>query len=187
MLATTLLCLIVGISDGDTLTARCGQPGAYEQVKIRLSAIDAPESKQPFGQRSKQNLSDLCFQVEAQITPRTTDRYGRTVADVSCRGLDAAQHQGPPAWPGTTSNTAAAMRASARSKQLRAIQNWACGVIPTQSRHGSGALHRGCSVKHACRRQFEQRLGIPESASQPPVNVLHLDRYHAALVLLICR
>lgn len=49
MLATALLCLVVGISDGDTLTARCGQPGAYEQVKIRLAGIDAPESKQPFG------------------------------------------------------------------------------------------------------------------------------------------
>lgn len=93
MLTTALLCLVVGISDGDTLTARCGKPGSYEQVKVRLSAIDAPEARQPFGQRSKQNLADLCFQVEATITPRTTDRYGRTVADVTCRGTDAAQHQ----------------------------------------------------------------------------------------------
>ncbi|WP_309279914.1 thermonuclease family protein [Comamonas sp.] len=52
-----------------------------------------PEAKQPYGQRSKQNLSDLCLRVEAQITPRTKDRYGRTVADVTCHGLDAAQHQ----------------------------------------------------------------------------------------------
>lgn len=93
MLSATLLCLVVGISDGDTLTARCGQPGAYEQMKVRISAIDAPEAKQPYGQRSKQNLSDLCLHVEAQITPRTKDRYGRTVADVRCHGLDAAQHQ----------------------------------------------------------------------------------------------
>ena len=33
MLAATLLCLVVGISDGDTLTARCGQSGQYEQAK----------------------------------------------------------------------------------------------------------------------------------------------------------
>lgn len=88
-----LLCLVVGISDGDTLTARCGEPGAYEQVKIRLGGIDAPESGQPFGQNSKRNLSDLCYQVEARITPRTTDRYKRTVADVECRGADAGQFQ----------------------------------------------------------------------------------------------
>lgn len=93
MLTALAICLIVGVSDGDTLTARCGQPGAYEQVKIRLGGIDAPESRQPFGQRSKQSLSDLCFQVQAEITPKSKDRYGRAIADVRCGGLDAAQHQ----------------------------------------------------------------------------------------------
>lgn len=42
--ATPRTCLVVGIADGDTLTARCGQPGAYEQVKVRLAEIDAPDS-----------------------------------------------------------------------------------------------------------------------------------------------
>lgn len=40
-------CLVVGISDGDTLTARCGRLGAYEEVKVRIAAIDAPERAQP--------------------------------------------------------------------------------------------------------------------------------------------
>jgi len=93
MLATTLLCLVVGISDGDTLTARCGLPGAYEQVKVRIHAIDAPERKQPFGNRSRESLSDLCFQQQARIQHQDTDRYGRTVASVECRGKDVAQHQ----------------------------------------------------------------------------------------------
>ncbi len=88
----SILCLVVGISDGDTLTARCPTDDTahpYEQVKIRLSAIDAPEKAQPFGQRSRQHLADMCFQVDAKITPKTKDRYGRTVADVECRGQDA--------------------------------------------------------------------------------------------------
>jgi endonuclease YncB( thermonuclease family) len=93
MLASSLLCLVVGISDGDTLTARCGQPGAYEQVKVRIHAIDAPERKQPFGNRSRESLSDLCFQQQARIQHQDTDRYGRTVASVECRGKDVAQHQ----------------------------------------------------------------------------------------------
>lgn len=93
MLATTLLCLVVGISDGDTLTARCGQPGAYEQVKVRIHTIDAPERKQPFGNRSRESLSELCFQQQARIQHLDTDRYGRTVASVECRGKDVAQHQ----------------------------------------------------------------------------------------------
>lgn len=93
MLTATLLCLVVGISDGDTLTARCGQPGAYEQIKVRLSAIDAPESKQPFGNRSRQHLAELCFQQQAKIKVVAIDRYKRNVADVECRGKDAGQEQ----------------------------------------------------------------------------------------------
>lgn len=86
---TAIFCLVVGISDGDTLTARCGEPGAYEQVKVRVAAIDAPEKAQPFGQRSRQNLAELCFQQQARITTKTKDRYGRSVADVECQGQDA--------------------------------------------------------------------------------------------------
>lgn len=88
-LTAVAICLVVGISDGDTLTARCGEPGQYQQVRVRLSAIDAPEAQQPFGQRSKQALSDMCYRVEATITPVTSDRYGRTVANVTCKGQDA--------------------------------------------------------------------------------------------------
>lgn len=29
-----LFCLVVAIFDGDTFTARCGEPEAYEQVKV---------------------------------------------------------------------------------------------------------------------------------------------------------
>lgn len=96
----TLLCLVVGISDGDTIKARCGEPGLYEQITIRLSAIDAPEKRQPFGEKSRQNLAQLCFQQQATITPRSKDRYGRTVADVECRGEDAgaAQVRAGMAW-----------------------------------------------------------------------------------------
>lgn len=103
MLSTALLCLVVAITDGDTLKARCptaDDAHPYEQVKVRLSAIDAPEKAQPFGRRSRQHLAELCFQVEAKITPKTKDRYGRTVADVECRGQDAgkAQVQAGMAW-----------------------------------------------------------------------------------------
>lgn len=88
-----LFCLVVVISDGDTLTARCGEPGGYEQIKVRIVAIDAPENKQAFGNKSKQHLSDLCFQKQATIVVHYDDRYKRKVADVKCDGKDVSSEQ----------------------------------------------------------------------------------------------
>ena len=89
----TLICLVVAISDGDTLTARCGTPGAYQQVKVRVAAIDAPESRQAFGQKSRQNLARLCFKQRAALQTVDEDSYGRTVANVRCGGTDVATAQ----------------------------------------------------------------------------------------------
>lgn len=102
--AAVLFCLVVAIADGDTLTARCGEPGAYEQVKVRIAGIDAPEKAQPFGQRSRQALADLCHRETATIRSTTKDRYGRTVADVQCQGQDVGRTQvaAGMAWPSTS-------------------------------------------------------------------------------------
>ena len=92
MLPALLVCLVVGISDGDTLTARCPTGDVahpHSQVKVRLAEIDAPESGQPYGRRSKEYLSSLCYEAEATIRQTATDRYGRKVARVECKGKDA--------------------------------------------------------------------------------------------------
>lgn len=75
-------CLVVGVSDGDTITARCGTAGEYEQIKVRFNGIDAPEKRQPFGQRAKEALSDLVYMKEAALDCPKTDRYGRSVCKV---------------------------------------------------------------------------------------------------------
>lgn len=89
--AVALVCLVVVIGDGDTLTARCGEPGSFELLKVRLSAVDAPEMNQPHGRLARQALATLCFRQQAVIKPQAVDRYGRTVADVACHGIDAGQ------------------------------------------------------------------------------------------------
>ena len=87
-----LLCAIVGITDGDTLTARCDA----QTIKVRLAEVDAPEHHQPFGTRSREHLSGLCFGKRAEVRPIAAggglDRYGRTVAHVTCDGTDADRH-----------------------------------------------------------------------------------------------
>lgn len=49
---------VVAIADGDTITVLDLN---NTQHRIRLQGVDAPESKQAFGARSKQSLSDLVF------------------------------------------------------------------------------------------------------------------------------
>ncbi len=81
--AESLECLTVGVTDGDTIKVRCGQPGSYEQVTVRFAAIDAPEQRQPFGQRAKQTLSDLIYMKPVQLDCYKTDRYQRKICNVS--------------------------------------------------------------------------------------------------------
>jgi endonuclease YncB( thermonuclease family) len=88
--AETFAGKVVGIVDGDTLTL---VTTSKQQYKIRLAEIDAPEKHQPFGTRSKQSLSDLCFGKQAEVTPRVIDRYKRTVAHIKCAGVDANTEQ----------------------------------------------------------------------------------------------
>ena len=76
-LATAIVCLVVGISYGDTLTERCPSGDSvhpYNQVKVRLAEIDAPESGQPYGRRAKEYLSTLCFEAQATIRQTASDR-----------------------------------------------------------------------------------------------------------------
>lgn len=84
-LAADLSGRVVAISDGDTLTLLTA---GREQVKVRLSDIDAPESGQPYGSRARQELSELAFGKEARVDGRVTDHYGRTVGRVFVEGLD---------------------------------------------------------------------------------------------------
>lgn len=65
-----LSCYVVGVSDGDTLS--CFDAENRKTEKIRLRGIDAPEARQPFSQRSKQNFSCL-----AQSQPATEKRSKR--------------------------------------------------------------------------------------------------------------
>jgi len=96
MIVETLLCLIVGVTDGDTVTARCGD----KTVKVRLAGIDAPEKSQPFGQASKQALARLVFGKELMAECGKTDRYGRSICKLVVAGTDAnlAQIRNGMAW-----------------------------------------------------------------------------------------
>lgn len=80
---------VVAIADGDTLTVLVDQ----RQVMVHLAEIDAPELKQPFGQRSRQSLVDLCLGKDAVVREAGPDRQGRTIGQVDCSGTHANAEQ----------------------------------------------------------------------------------------------
>jgi len=81
---------VVGIADGDTITVL---DDTRTQHKIRLAGIDAPEKKQPFGNRSKESLSDLVFSKTVTVDTDKRDKYGREVGKVLVDGIDANLEQ----------------------------------------------------------------------------------------------
>lgn len=89
-IAETIHGKVVGVSDGDTITVLDGD---YQQYKIRLAGIDAPEKSQAFGNRSKEHLSDLVFGKSVSVDWSKKDRYGRTIGKVLVSGTDANLQQ----------------------------------------------------------------------------------------------
>lgn len=76
---------VVKVSDGDTITVLDKD---NKQHKIRFQGIDAPESKQAFGQASKENLASMIFGKEVKVVGSKTDKYGRTVGKILLDGRD---------------------------------------------------------------------------------------------------
>lgn len=83
--AETISGRVVGISDGDTVTVL---DSANTQYKIRLSGIDAPEKKQPFGQVAKKTLSDLIYDKHVDVSYSKSDRYQRVLGKILLANQD---------------------------------------------------------------------------------------------------
>lgn len=80
LLSAEIKGLVVGVSDGDTITVLDDMDKG--RFRIRLYGIDAPEKKQDFGQKAKQYLSSRLFRKAVVIRYKEIDRYGRIVGKV---------------------------------------------------------------------------------------------------------
>lgn len=83
--ADTLAGRVVDVADGDTLTIR---DRGSNRHRVWLAGIDAPKSKQPFAQASKQHLSQLVADKEVSVEWQHRDRYGRIVGKVTLAAPD---------------------------------------------------------------------------------------------------
>jgi endonuclease YncB( thermonuclease family) len=85
---------VVGVTDGDTITVLVNK----ETSKVRLEGIDAPESGQSFGTKSKQALSEFVFGKVVTVRKTGTDRYGRTLGIVIVGDVDVNARMVKDGW-----------------------------------------------------------------------------------------
>ena len=83
--ADTVTGNIVRIIDGDTMVVLDSNKVQY---KIRLMGIDAPEKKQAYGKKSKENLSDLIAGKFVVVEYDKLDRYQRIIGKIQLSGED---------------------------------------------------------------------------------------------------
>lgn len=81
---------VVGVMDGDTISVVTLEK---KQVKVRLNQIDAPEKDQPWGQKSKQALSDTVFGKQVTVKEDGTDKYKRVLGTVMIGGTNVNKQQ----------------------------------------------------------------------------------------------
>lgn len=80
----------MSVADGDSITIL---DSSDMQHRIRLAGIDAPESHQAFGSKSKENLAAMIFGKEVTVVYYKTDQYGRLVGKVLLDGKDVNLEQ----------------------------------------------------------------------------------------------
>jgi endonuclease YncB( thermonuclease family) len=86
----TLLGKVIHVADGDTIIAL---DATHSQHKIRLAGIDAPESKQTFGNVSKRSLVEQVAGQAVAVEWSKTDKYQRKIGKVLLDGLDTNLEQ----------------------------------------------------------------------------------------------
>ena len=90
LISTNLLSLelkgkIIHISDGDTVHLLTDKK---EKIKIRLNDIDAPENKQAYGNKSKENLKNYIYQKNVVVEYKNKDKYKRVLGTIYYQNRD---------------------------------------------------------------------------------------------------
>jgi endonuclease YncB( thermonuclease family) len=78
-LAELLRGKVVKVADGDTVTVLRNDKA---QERVRLLGIDAPEKKQDFGQKAKEELTRRVAGKMVDVEYRKRDRYGRILGKI---------------------------------------------------------------------------------------------------------
>ena len=90
LVAETITGKVISVTDGDTIKILDEKNKVY---KIRLNDIDAPEKKQAFGNKSKENLSKYIAGQNVRVEYYKLDRYKRILGTVYFKDKDINKQQ----------------------------------------------------------------------------------------------
>jgi len=76
---------VVKVSDGDTFTVLTEKK---KQTRIRIYGIDAPETGQPYSEKSRLYLANMIAGRVVTIEVKSNDKYGRKVAKVKTETIN---------------------------------------------------------------------------------------------------
>ena len=166
---------VVRVADGDTITVL---DAANAQHKIRFNGIDAPESHQAFGQKSKQHLSDYVAGKNVTVTWKSKDKYGRILGTVwlGSTDINLQMLRDGYAWHYKrfdSNPTYAAAESEARAAR-RGLWSDPHPIPPEQFRHAGGT--RSCAsdpslATTSSRIEYRAGNAMPVGSRTPaPVN-----------------
>ena len=134
---------VVSVHDGDTVTVRTDDG---QTLKVRLQGIDAPELKQAFGSRSRDELSALVKGKPVTLVEHGRDKYGRTLATILVDGVDANARQVATgmAWHYSRFDKSPALARAQEAARAARTGLWgdAAPVAPWEWRSGEQARRR---------------------------------------------
>ena len=76
---------VVKVIDGDTIDVL---DSTNTKHRIRFYGIDAPESKQSYGQKAREFLASMIASKNVKVIIKDKDRYGRNIGKVLLNGTD---------------------------------------------------------------------------------------------------
>lgn len=167
---------VVRVSDGDTVTLLVE---GKKQHRVRLAEIDAPESGQAYGRKSKESLLNLCGGESAVVQVHEVDRYGRAVGRVVCAGVDTTVEQVRTgmAWVYdgyVRDRSLYDLQTAARSSRV-GLWGDSSPIEPWRWRRGERGLVTGSAVQANSNSGVYHVVGCPGYGSMRPKNLVEFS------------
>lgn len=115
---------VVKVSDGDIFTLLLAP---NKTARIRLYGIDAPETRQAYSVKSKENLSKMIAGVTVNVSVSDTDKYGCVIGKVStprCKDVNLEMLQVGLAWHYSHFDNTVAYREAEKEARKKKLGLW---------------------------------------------------------------